>query len=66
MQIALQASLARTKNKKNLNLQRGLEGNFHVHKRITNSPQKAYYGNFNAEIRKEQCVFKKNTLAFEF
>ena len=38
MQIALQASLACAKNKKNLNLQRGFKGNLYVHKRMAYLP----------------------------
>ena len=52
MQIALQALLACTQNKKNLNLQRGLEGNLHVHKRITNSLQKVYCKIYNGSMLK--------------
>ena len=43
MQIALQTSLTCTKNKKNLNLQRGLEDNLHVQKRITNRQRKSVH-----------------------
>ncbi len=42
MEIALHASLACAKHKKNLNLQRGLEGNLHVNKRIPITLQKVY------------------------